>query len=192
MFRTPSACAPSRIDSSPVSVMSRGVRCGIVSTPVKRSIATEAMTPLMRARARGLSLTSTNCALFVSRTARAVSINASGFAPSGGSSWTETTNVPSPRRRSSSVLPPVVDARDARRDAGDRLAFGVEGHQGDDGQARHATDRRDRALEIVEVEERLHHEEVGAAALEDLRLLRVTVRGVGADRAGDEHVAARD
>src|SRR6266849_2699681 len=69
MFRTPSACAPSSIDSRPAIVMSRGVRCGIVSTPVKRSIATDAMIPLMRARARGLSFTSTNCALFEWRTA---------------------------------------------------------------------------------------------------------------------------
>ena len=43
--------------------MSRVVRCGIVSIPHARSIATEAMTPLIRARARGLSLTSTKCAL---------------------------------------------------------------------------------------------------------------------------------
>ena len=75
--------------------MSRGVRCGIVSTPVNRSIATDAMIPLIRARARGLSFTSTNCALPESRTARAVASSASGFAPSGGSSCTETTNVPS-------------------------------------------------------------------------------------------------
>ena len=39
------------------------VRCGIVSIPHARSIATDAITPLIRARARGLSLTSTKCAL---------------------------------------------------------------------------------------------------------------------------------
>src|SRR5436853_62325 len=32
--------------------MSRGVRCGIVSTPVNRSMATDAMIPLIRARLR--------------------------------------------------------------------------------------------------------------------------------------------
>src|SRR5437763_111963 len=151
MLRTPSACAPSRMDSRPVSVMSRGVRCGIVSTPVKRSIATEAMMPLIRARARGLSLTSTNCALFVSRAERAQRGCGAGA-------------VIRAERGEVERAQPL--ARDARRDAGDRLAFGVEGHQGDDGQARHAANRRDCAFEIVEVEERLHHEEVGAATLE--------------------------
>ncbi len=86
-------------------VVSRGVRCGIVSTPVKRSIATEAMIPLIRARARGLSLTSRNCARPESRTARAVSISASGLAPSGGSTCTEIANSPSRRSRSSRVSP---------------------------------------------------------------------------------------
>ncbi len=83
--------------------MSRGVRCGIVSTPVNRSIATDAMIPLIRARARGLSFTSTNCATPDSSTARAVASSASGFAPSGGSSCTETTNSPSRSIRASRV-----------------------------------------------------------------------------------------
>ena len=76
MLRTPSACAPSSTDSSPAIVVSRGVRCGIVSTPVSRSIATHAMIPLIRARARGLSFTSTSCAFPDSRTARAVASSA--------------------------------------------------------------------------------------------------------------------
>ncbi len=78
----------------------------------------------------------------------------------------------------------------ARRDAGQCLAVGVEGHERDDRQARHGTDGGDRRLEIVEVEERLDREQVGAPALEDLRLLRVRPRRVRADRAGDEDLAA--
>ena len=46
----------------------------------------------MRARARGLSLTSTTCALPDSRIARAASSSARLSPPSGGSSWIETTN----------------------------------------------------------------------------------------------------
>ena len=46
----------------------------------------------MRARARGLSLTSTTCALPESRIARAASSSARLSPPSGGSSWIETTN----------------------------------------------------------------------------------------------------
>src|SRR4026209_3042254 len=67
MLWTPSAWAPSRRDSSPATDMSRVVRCGIVSIPQARSIATEAMTPLMRGRARGLSLASTQWALAASQ-----------------------------------------------------------------------------------------------------------------------------
>src|SRR5437667_162682 len=168
--------------------MSRGVRCGIVSTRVKRSIATDAMIPLIRARARGLSLTSTNCALPESRTARAVAMSASGFAPSGGSSWTETTNLSSSSRRASCVRPLTgADAqprqpfaRGAGGDASERLAVAVEGHQRDDRQARDGADRGDRGLEVGQVEERLDHEQVGAAALEQGRLLRVETCGVGA------------
>ena len=55
----------------------------------------------------------------------------------------------------------------ARRHAGERLGALVEGHQRDDRQARDAAHRLDRVDELVEVVERLDHEEVGAAALED-------------------------
>ena len=88
-----------------------------------------------------------------------------------------------------------------RRDARERLSAAVERHQADDRKARHRADRCDRGLEIVEVEERLHHEEVGAAPLEHARLLRVEGRRLealeldvaeGPDRAGDEDVAAAD
>ena len=48
----------------------------MVSIPQKRSIATEAITPLMRARARGLSLMSTKCALPDSLIVRAASSSA--------------------------------------------------------------------------------------------------------------------
>src|SRR6187401_3026188 len=54
MLRIPSACAPSSIDSSPAIEASRGVRCGMVSRPTTRSIVADAMSPLIRARAREL------------------------------------------------------------------------------------------------------------------------------------------
>ena len=55
----------------------------------------------------------------------------------------------------------------ARGHAGERLGALVEGHQRDDRQARDAAHRLDRVDELLEVVERLDHEEVGAAALED-------------------------
>ena len=87
-----------------------------------------------------------------------------------------------------------------RADAGEGLCALVERHQRDDGQGRHPAHRLDRVDELLEVVERLDHEQVGAAALEDARLLgeqlvsharrrRLADR---ADRAGDEHVASRD
>ena len=66
--------------------------------PVSRSIATDAIIPLIRARALGLSFTSTNCALPESRTARDVG-SSPRFAPSGGSSSTVTTHSPSSSSR---------------------------------------------------------------------------------------------
>ena len=95
MFRMPSACAPSSIDSSPAIDASRGVRCGIVSSPTTRSIVAEAMSPLIRARARGLSLTSTTSTWPDSCSARASSSIACALPPRGGSISTETTNSPS-------------------------------------------------------------------------------------------------
>ena len=82
--------------------------------------------------------------------------------------------------------------------AGERLGRLVEGHQRDDRQARHAAHGLDRIDELLEVVEGLDHEEVGAAALEDRRLLGEQVvpqarRGRladRADRAGDEDLAA--
>ena len=58
-LRTPSAWAPSSIDSSPMTVQSRVVRCGIVSMPASRSIVAETMSELIPARAVALSLMST-------------------------------------------------------------------------------------------------------------------------------------
>ena len=55
----PSAWAPSRTDSSPITVVSRGVRCGIVSIPTVRSIAAETISGFIPTRAVALSLTST-------------------------------------------------------------------------------------------------------------------------------------
>src|SRR5919109_17415 len=51
MLRTPSACAPSSIDSSPITDQSRVVRCGIVSIPAWRSIVAETMRELIPERA---------------------------------------------------------------------------------------------------------------------------------------------
>ena len=82
------------------------------------------MIPLIRARARGLSFTSTNCALPDSRTARAVASSDSGFAPSGGSSCTETTNSPSSSSRCSCV------GSLGRRHAAPRLALAEEQRAG--------------------------------------------------------------
>ena len=297
--------------------MSRGVRCGIVSIPASRSIATDAITPLMRARARGLSLTSTKCALPDSRSARpprsaprCCRRAAGRAAPRRRTPAREhplrarvslRRRVRTHRRarargrraaragaRFSSIAariasicagvvpqqPPMIagaerarlrrelgevvgrrvredDARcrrgsrgrrsGARRAtspsrciaasafsaaAGPALWFApaaatsssasrsaavsaetppsvwpsrVEGHQRDDRERRDAADGLDRGDELVEVEERLEHEQVDAAALEDLRLLAEELALLGrvepldvadrADRAGDEDVA---
>src|SRR5947209_20282681 len=59
MLRRPSACAPKSIDSRPITVVSRVVRCGMVSIPQARSIAAEAMSALIPARAPALSFRST-------------------------------------------------------------------------------------------------------------------------------------
>ena len=106
-FRIPSAWAPSSCDSSPAIEESRGVRCGMVSIPTCRSIATEAIIPLIRARARGLSFTSTTSTSPESFSVRAISSMPSGFAPRGGSISTETTNSPASSLRSRSDAAPL-------------------------------------------------------------------------------------
>jgi len=79
-------------------------------------------------------------------------------------------------------------------DAGERLGRLVERHERDDGEARDASHRVDRVLDLVQVVERLDEEEVDAAPVEDARLLGEELspdaRG-GAlserpDRTGDE------
>ena len=80
------------------------------------------------------------------------------------------------------------------------LCLLVEGEQCHDRQCRDAADCLDRDDEVVDVEERLDHEEVDPATLEDLRLLcveRCVLDGIEhlelaerPDRAGDEHVPA--
>ena len=89
-----------------------------------------------------------------------------------------------------------------RADAARRLGVLVEREQRHDRKRRDTPDGFHSGCELVEVEERLEHEEVDAAAFEDVRLLRVERPVVGsvehlelaerADRAGDEDVAARD
>ena len=91
-------------------------------------------------------------------------------------------------------------ARVPRRHAAEGLRLVVERHQRDDRQTRHAADGLDRGFELVEVVERLDHEQVRAAAFEDRRLLGEQLGSrLGtqldvaerADRARDEDVAAR-
>ena len=78
--------------------------------------------------------------------------------------------------------------------APERLRVLVEGQEAHDREPGDAPNRTDRGEELVELVERLDHEEVDAAALEELRLLgeggvAVFRRAAeGADRAGDEHV----
>ena len=85
--------------------------------------------------------------------------------------------------------------------AGERLGARVEGEHGQDGQGGHAAHGFDRGLELLELEERLHGEEVDAAPLEHRRLLGEDLQALllghatlaeRPDRAGDEDVAAGD
>jgi len=59
----------------------------------------------------------------------------------------------------------------ARGHPGERLRALVEGHERHDRQRRDLADGLDRVGQLVEVVEGLDHEQVGAAALEHLRLL---------------------
>ena len=84
--------------------------------------------------------------------------------------------------------------------AGEGLGFVLEREQRDDRQARDAANGLDRDDKLVEVEERLEHEQVGAAPLQDRRLLgeepgslfELRVVTQRADRAPDEDVAPGD
>src|SRR5688500_16613431 len=84
--------------------------------------------------------------------------------------------------------------------AGEGLRFVLEREQRDDRQARDAADGFDRDHELVEVEERLEHEQVCPASLQNRRLLgeepgslfEVRVVAERADRAPDEDVAPGD
>ena len=88
------------------------------------------------------------------------------------------------------------------RDASECLPVRVEGHQRDDGEGGDSANRLDRGDELLEVEERLEHQQVDAASLQHLRLLaeRLTLLGhvealhlaARPDRAGDEDVRSRD
>ena len=115
--------------------------------------------------------------------------------------------APRPGRRRSSRRrrrrpAPRAARRIAGRDAGERLGVLVEGELGDDRQRRDGPHRGHGRLELLEVEERLDHEQVDAAPLEEPRLLEEDVVGVlaavravelaeRADRAGDEDLLAR-
>ena len=115
MFRTPSAWAPRSTPSSPITVVSRGVTCGMVSIPVSRWIAIDAIRAFIRARAIGLSLTSTKPTAPESRSVRATSIIASFVPPFGGSSSTLTTQSPARSARASCVSPAAGDGGAAPR-----------------------------------------------------------------------------
>ena len=100
--------------------------------------------------------------------------------------------TPSSRRRS---------AARAAETPGERLRACVEREHGEHGERGDTADRFDRRFELVQLEEGLDGEEVDAAAFEDGGLLGedlAALVGVDAglaeraDRAGDEHVAARD
>ena len=297
--------------------MSRGVTWGMVSIPASRWIAIDAISAFIRARAIGLSFTSTKPTAPDCRSTRATSIMASLVPPFGGSSSTLTTHSPSRSARASLVSPtaamgrgssgelarlerrprrtlvverradrldlrrrraaaaaddpraerrclggevaevlgrrvgvddaPADDAREAdvgqggkrhagvahrvereqrgvragavvrpdrrdvelreppaggaRIDAAARLGLVVEREQRHDRKRRGSADGLDRGDELIEVEERLDHEQVDAAALEHAGLLGVQ-RPVLArvehlqlaerpDRACDQHVTAR-
>jgi hypothetical protein len=88
-----------------------------------------------------------------------------------------------------------------RLHAGERLSTGVEGEQCDERECRDGADRGDRRLQLVEVVERLEHEQVDPASLEHPRLLGAELRPVvpgeldvaeRADRARDEDVPPGD
>ena len=78
--------------------MSRGVTCGIVSIPASRWIAIDAINAFIRARAIGLSFTSTKPTAPDASSVRATAIMASFVPPFGGSSSTLTTHWPSRER----------------------------------------------------------------------------------------------
>ena len=88
------------------------------------------------------------------------------------------------------------------RDAGEGFCALVEGQRRDDRERRDAPSGFDRGLELVELVERLDHEEVDAATVEDPCLLGEDLHALvsrealrvaeGPDRAGDEHVAPGD
>ena len=88
------------------------------------------------------------------------------------------------------------------RDASECLPVRVEGHQRDDRERGDTAHRLDCGDELLEVEERLEHQQVDAASLQNLRLLaeRLALLGhvealhlaAGPDRAGDEDVRSGD
>ena len=110
-----------------------------------------------------------------------------------------TRTVVRPDRREPELAEAVGRVR--CRDAAERLPVGVERHQRDERQARHTAHGLDRDEELLQVVERLQHQQVDAAALQHPGLLdeqRGRLGGVeqlrlaeGADRAGDEDLAAR-
>jgi hypothetical protein len=87
----------------------------------------------------------------------------------------------------------------ARSHTGEGLRLVLERQQGDDRQARHGANSIDGDHELVEVEECLEHEQIGASPFQDRRLLgkelgallgvRVVDVAERADRPSDEDVA---
>ena len=90
---------------------------------------------------------------------------------------------------------PQARAGVACRDAGHRHPVAVEAHQRHDRQARDGAHRLDRELQLEQVVERLEHHDIGAAALQDPRLLGergAVVLSARPDRPADEDLAAGD
>ena len=96
-------------------MVSRGVRCGIVSTPRCCCTSVEVISELIRARAIGLSLMSKNSTEPAAWISAAVPSSRSRLPPLGGSSSTDTTHSPAASRRARRLASAVGSGRRGRR-----------------------------------------------------------------------------
>ena len=107
--------------------MSRGVTWGIVSIPTSRWSVAEVISAFIRARAIGLSFTSTKPTRPEAWIVRVTSTSPSSEPPFGGSSSTETTHSPvAERARERRLAPRRAGARD-----GERRLVDLERRRGD-------------------------------------------------------------